>query len=70
MDRNEEMLHRVAKEFASELDMRSKDPEYRGVLKKEECIRKLSIILDKDRTKTSELFDKTVKKYKNRFNSD
>jgi len=40
------MLDKLAKEIASEVIAKKKDPEYKVFLNKNECISKLSIIMD------------------------
>ena len=63
MSREIEMLKRIAKEHASELEEKMKDPQYKMMIDRDSCISKLSIILDTTYLKTSALFDKEVKRY-------
>lgn len=65
MSRETEMLQRIAKEHASELEEKSKNPEYKMMLDREECIRKLSVIMDSSYSDTTSLFDKEVNRYRN-----
>lgn len=67
MSRETEMLKRIAKEFASELEQKSKDPSYEIILDREECIRKLSIIMDSTYASTASIFDRAVNNYRNIF---
>jgi len=57
------MLQRIAKEHASELEEKMKNPQYKMMIDRDSCIRKLSIILGTNYLKTTALFDKEVKKY-------
>jgi hypothetical protein len=60
----EKMIQRVAKEFASEIVLKTKYPSYTAVLDRNECIKKLAIIYNEDFSALSEKFDYYVEKYK------
>jgi hypothetical protein len=60
----EKMIQRVAKELASEIVMVEKNPSYKPVLNRNECIKKLCTIYNEDFSSLSEKFDYYVDKYK------
>jgi hypothetical protein len=60
----EKMIQRVAKELASEIVIKEKNPTYNPVLNRNECIKKLCTIYDEDFSSLSEKFDHYVEKYR------
>ena len=67
MSRETEMLQRIAKEFASELENKQKDPSYEMILDRHECLRRLSTVLDLSYAETASIFDKSVNSYRSQF---
>ena len=57
------MLNRLAKEIASEIVAKKKDPEYKAILSKGDCVRRLSIIMDKSQSDIENQMDKKITSY-------
>lgn len=67
MSRETEILQKVAKEFASELENKEKDPSYEPILDRHDCIRRLSTVMDRSYGETATVFDKSVNRYRAQF---
>jgi len=67
MPRKYEIFDKMAKEFASELLEKENDQEYKFVLDRTEIVRKLSVVMDRDYSETSTMFDSKVNEYKKRL---
>lgn len=63
MSREKEIFNKLAKEIASEIVAKEKDPEYNMVLDKVSVIDKLSTITGRSYNETSSDFDQKVNFY-------
>jgi len=66
MSRETDLLNRLAKEFASELEIKSQNPDYKEVLDRSDVIRRLASIMDIPYSEAATQFDKAVNTYKKR----
>lgn len=58
-----EMLNSVAKEIASEVIAKNRDPEYKASLNKGECTRRLSVIMELEYSSVSDMLDRKIQEY-------
>jgi hypothetical protein len=66
MSREQDLLNRLAKEFASELELKTQDPDYKEILDRTDVIRKLASIMDIPYSEAATQFDKAVNLHRRR----
>lgn len=60
---SDEMVNKICKELASEVIKRQDDPDYRSIMDRDECTRKLATITSRDRWEMDEIMEKKIDQY-------